>query len=131
MSASKKKIKSKVKAKAKSGRAPKSGPKSASKLKARTIDPRKRLEVTYKGRVQGVGFRFNAEQAALGCGVTGWVRNEPNGDVMLVAEGPESCLSKLLDAVRECPVGRHITKQQIRWEPCRNEFTDFRIEYHL
>ncbi len=90
----------------------------------------KRVEVTYKGRVQGVGFRFNAEQVALGCGVLGWVRNEHNGDVMLVAEGPEAKLTAMLEGIRKCPVGRHITKEQIRWEPCRNEFDEFRIEYH-
>jgi|APTNR8051073442_1049403.scaffolds.fasta_scaffold191318_1 acylphosphatase len=90
----------------------------------------KRVEVTYKGRVQGVGFRFSAEQVALGCGVCGWVRNEHNGDVMLVAEGPESKLIAMLEGIRKCSVGRHITKEQVQWEPCRNEFNDFRIEYH-
>lgn len=90
----------------------------------------KRMEVTYKGRVQGVGFRFNAEQAALGRAVTGWVRNEHNGDVTLVAEGRESSLLGVLDDIRKSPVGRHIQKEQIRWCPCRNEFDDFRIEYH-
>lgn len=90
-----------------------------------------RVEVTYRGRVQGVGFRFNAEQVALQCGVTGWVRNEHNGDVMMVAEGRETQLKELLEGIRRCPVGRHIAKEQVRWEACRNEFCDFKIEYHL
>ena len=90
----------------------------------------KRLEVTYKGHVQGVGFRFCAEKAALEHGVTGWVRNEHNGDVMLVAEGGERSLMALLESIRNCPVGRHIRKEQIRWSPSLKEFDDFRIEYH-
>lgn len=90
----------------------------------------KRLEVTYKGRVQGVGFRFNVEQAALVCGVTGWVRNEHNGDVQMVAEGAEDKLVGLLEAIRKSPVGRHIVREQIRWESSKNEFSDFCIEFH-
>lgn len=106
-------------------------PKPDKKKSAECFSPRMRLEVTYRGRVQGVGFRFNAEQVALECGVTGWVRNEHNGDVMMVAEGSEACLKELLEGVRKCPVGRHITKEQITWSPCRDEFDDFRIEYHI
>lgn len=104
--------------------------KKAAARKVPSASAAKRVEVTYKGRVQGVGFRFSAEQVALGCGVCGWVRNEHNGDVMLVAEGPEAKLNAMLEGIRKCPVGRHIIKEQVRWEPCRNEFDDFRIEYH-
>jgi acylphosphatase len=91
----------------------------------------KRLEVVYKGRVQGVGFRFNVEKVALQCGVTGWVRNENNGDVHVVAEGPESALNELLEAVRQSPVGRFVGREQVRWEIFKHEFSDFKIEYHF
>lgn len=90
-----------------------------------------RVEVVYKGRVQGVGFRFCAEKAALECGVCGWVRNEHNGDVKLVAEGPEAILLQTLECIRQSPVGRHIRKESVEWSACRNEFCDFRIEYHF
>ncbi|MBP9733063.1 MAG: acylphosphatase [Candidatus Omnitrophica bacterium] len=93
--------------------------------------PAKRLEVTYKGRVQGVGFRFNVEKVALEVGAKGWVRNEKNGDVMMVAEGPESVLMALLEGVRQCQVGRYISKEHIRWEIPLNGFDDFTIEYHF
>lgn len=111
--------------------APKSSKKAPKAPAKKAAGPPKRLEVTYKGRVQGVGFRFNAEKVALECGVTGWVRNEQNGDVMLVAEGPETALDALLDGIRRCPVGRHVRKELVRWEPFRDEFDDFRIEYHF
>ena len=126
------------------------GPKAFSKTKAGTLSrprlervpktrPAKhgagsepaRVEVTYKGRVQGVGFRFNVEKAALACGVSGWVRNEQNGDVQMVAEGAKKNLLELLEAVRKSPVGRFVAKERIRWERCTNEFCDFRIEYHF
>lgn len=104
--------------------------KTASAAKAVSLMP-KRVEVVYKGRVQGVGFRYTAEKIALECGVKGWVRNETNGDVKLVAEGVEKELNRLLAGVRLSVVGRHITKEKIAWSTYLNEFDDFKIEYHL
>ena len=42
-----------------------------------------RKKVFVYGAVQGVGFRYRAEHAANMLGVTGWVRNEPDGSVLL------------------------------------------------
>lgn len=55
------------------------------------------------GRVQGVGFRFFAERAAREAGVTGWVRNLPDGSVETVAEGPEEAVEKYLGRLRDGP----------------------------
>ena len=44
-------------------------------------------EVTYRGRVQGVGFRYTARTVAAGYAVQGFVRNLPDGGVQLVVEG--------------------------------------------
>ncbi len=106
-------------------------PAPKAKRVAADAQPSCRIEVTYKGRVQGVGFRFNAEKVALECGAKGWVRNEQNGDVKLVAEGSKGTLDALLEGIRRCPVGRHITKEQVHWEPFQNQFDDFTIEYHF
>ena len=46
-----------------------------------------RRHVTVYGFVQGVGFRFAVERAARSRGVTGWVRNRPDGTVEAVFEG--------------------------------------------
>ncbi len=40
------------------------------------------------GRVQGVGFRYSAQREAIRLGLTGWVRNDPDGTVSLYCEGP-------------------------------------------
>lgn len=58
-------------------------------------------EVHYSGRVQGVGFRYNAERIAKGFEVTGFVQNLPDGRVRLVAEGERAVLKRFLDAVAE------------------------------
>ena len=48
-----------------------------------------RLEAHFSGRVQGVGFRYLTRQLAQGFAVTGQVRNLPDGQVQVIAEGAE------------------------------------------
>jgi acylphosphatase len=55
--------------------------------------------VTYSGRVQGVGFRYTAQRLAGGFQVAGYVRNLPDGDVELVAQGPPAEVDAFLAAV--------------------------------
>ncbi len=47
----------------------------------------KRYYIIFKGRVQGVGFRWTAQQIATNLGLTGWVRNLTNGDVDCEIQG--------------------------------------------
>jgi len=49
----------------------------------------KRVQVIYKGMVQGVGFRFTAEALARRFDVTGYAKNLTDGNVEVVAEGEE------------------------------------------
>lgn len=91
----------------------------------------KRVHVVYKGRVQGVGFRYTAERIALETGVTGWVRNLPGGDVELMAEGRAEILRDTLERIKQSEVGRHIRRAATEWREYENEFSDFRIEFVL
>lgn len=49
--------------------------------------PKVRERVIYRGRVQGVGFRMTARVIAQGFAVTGWVRNQDDGSVLLEVQG--------------------------------------------
>ena len=49
------------------------------------------------GRVQGVFFRDSSRRKAKELGLSGWVRNEPDGTVQIVAEGEEKSLKKLIE----------------------------------
>lgn len=62
--------------------------------------PTMRFELSFHGRVQGVGFRAVAHELANQHGLTGWVRNEADGTVSLVAEGDRTALDAYLDALR-------------------------------
>ncbi len=55
------------------------------------------------GRVQGVGFRWFVEREAAQIGVTGWVRNCPNGDVEVVATGTPEQHASLRPKLRQGP----------------------------
>lgn len=59
-----------------------------------------RQRIIFQGRVQGVGFRARARNAAHRHPVTGWVRNEPDGTVMLEAQADEDTLAKFLTDLR-------------------------------
>ena len=58
-----------------------------------------RMEVFFRGRVQGVGFRWTTLRAAQGHAVSGFVRNLPDGRVELVAEGAREDLQAFLGDV--------------------------------
>ena len=60
-----------------------------------------RKKVFVYGEVQGVGFRYRAEHAANMLGVTGWVRNEPDGSVLLEVQGTDEQIDKVLAMVNQ------------------------------
>jgi acylphosphatase len=62
------------------------------------------------GSVQGVGFRFFAERAAREAGVTGWVRNRPDGTVETVVEGEPGAVARYLERMRTGPAGCRVTR---------------------
>jgi acylphosphatase len=83
--------------------------------------------VQYSGRVQGVGFRYTAQELAARYPVAGWVRNLANGDVELVAEGPSEALDSFLDAVA-LRMANYIERTDITEQPTSN-LQGFRIRY--
>ncbi len=54
------------------------------------------VQVRVTGRVQGVSFRWYAQEQARSLGVVGWVRNEPDGSVLLHAEGEDDAVDALV-----------------------------------
>ena len=61
------------------------------------------VEARVTGRVQGVSFRWYAQEQARRLGVAGWVRNEPDGSVLLHAEGEPDAVDALVAWCRKGP----------------------------
>jgi acylphosphatase len=85
----------------------------------------RRVHVFVSGQVQGVGFRFFTEAAAGKLGLTGWVRNLPDGRVEAVIEGPPDKLAALLDQMRKGPEHAKVDDLQVKDEPPTGEFHNF------
>lgn len=67
------------------------------------LDGMIRKRVIVRGRVQGVGFRWTARAQADSLGVSGYVRNQPDGTVQAEVEGPEEAVQRMLDWLRHGP----------------------------
>jgi acylphosphatase len=86
------------------------------------------VDIRVTGRVQGVSFRFHAEQEARGLGLTGWVRNEPDGSVALHAEGEADALEGLVTWCRRGPSYARVDGVEVSPGSVRGD-TSFRLRY--
>ena len=67
------------------------------------LDPEKewvREHVIFRGRVQGVGFRYQAMYAARDFGLTGWVENRPDGTVEMEVQGSPAAIGRMMKHLR-------------------------------
>lgn len=89
---------------------------------------RQRLDASVRGRVQGVGFRYFVLREADYLGLSGYVANERDGSVRVVAEGPVEVLDELLARLHEGPPASIVERVIERREPARGIGGGFRME---
>ena len=77
---------------------------------------RVRAHLWISGTVQGVGFRFFAARAARRYGVSGYVRNVPDGRVEAVAEGDRRAVEGFIADLRRGPAGAVVRAVETQWE---------------
>jgi acylphosphatase len=65
--------------------------------------------VRVTGRVQGVGFRAWTRGEAVRLGLTGWVRNEPDGSVLTLLVGREEAVAQMIQRLRVGPRGAAVS----------------------
>ena len=70
--------------------------------------------VMIEGRVQGVGFRYFARDAAIREGVTGWVQNLSDGRVEALIEGDEAAVTRVERALRRGPPGARVDEVDVQ-----------------
>jgi len=87
----------------------------------------RRVHLWVRGYVQGVGYRANARQQGTLLGLTGWVKNLPDGQVEIVAEGDEVALQRLIAWCKRGPEMAEVESVDVRWEPPSGEFKRFGI----
>ncbi|MEE9603301.1 MAG: acylphosphatase [Thermoguttaceae bacterium] len=85
-------------------------------------------EIYYRGRVQGIGFRFTVRMIAARFAVSGFVKNLPDGRVQLVVEGETGELQQFLDAI-SAEMGRYISDSKQQITPASGRFDAFEIRF--
>ena len=66
------------------------------------------------GKVQGVGFRYWLQKAALQRNVTGWVRNKISGEVEALLIGKNEEINSLINLCEIGPLSSEVTKVQVK-----------------
>ena len=86
-----------------------------------------RVHLTFRGRVQGVGFRWFVRELAQRMRVSGWVRNLPGGDVEAQAEAEPEVLRRFVSAVRGGPGYARVDEFEQRGVPAQDDREPFAI----
>jgi acylphosphatase len=88
-----------------------------------------RVHVTITGRVQGVFFRANTKAKAQQLGLFGWVRNQSDGSVEAIFEGPEPQVNKMITWCHQGPSHAMVSHVKLTKQQYLGEFQDFLIKY--
>ena len=86
-----------------------------------------RLEATVRGVVQGVGFRWFVVREARRLDLTGWVSNEYDGSVRVVAEGTPDRIAALRRALDEGPAGAVVERVSAVEMPATGTLAEFTV----
>jgi acylphosphatase len=87
----------------------------------------RRVRLVVSGRVQGVGFRYAALREARRLGLVGWARNTPDGQVEIVAEGPDDAVQAFVTWCHQGPPSARVTAVRERHDADTEPLTTFAI----
>ena len=90
---------------------------------------KKRVNLKIYGRVQGVWYRASTEKVARQLGVNGWVKNNFDGSVSVVAEGEEEVLKNFINWCWQGPPSAKVERIEEQWEDYKGEFSEFKVIY--
>lgn len=87
------------------------------------------MTATVRGRVQGVSYRYYTCRCAEHLGLVGWVRNENDGSVTVVAEGPEARLVELETFLKRGSPGARVEEVVCTWSTAERTFDRFEVRW--
>lgn len=90
-------------------------------------DQRMRVELSIRGRVQGVWYRASARSAAQARGLVGWVRNCDDGSVQAIAEGPREALEDFIAWCHKGPPAARVDSVDVKWSDPLDAFDSFEV----
>ena len=90
---------------------------------------KKRIECVVTGEVQGVFFRDFVRDAAEALGISGFVKNNPDGTVTAVGEGEEEKLKIFSENIKKGTEYSKITGIDVKWSEETDEFPAFEIRF--
>lgn len=85
--------------------------------------------IVVSGRVQGVFFRASTRDAAVRCGVRGFVRNLPDGRVEAVLQGDRGAVEIVIAFMREGPPGARVEKADVEWRTPSERWDGFFVRH--
>jgi len=88
-----------------------------------------RLHIVIEGRVQGVFFRASTIEESSKLGLTGWVKNCPDGSVEAVFEGDMDKIDQILAWCKKGPPGAVVRNVETIWEQATGDYDSFSIKY--
>lgn len=88
-----------------------------------------RAHIFVSGVVQGVYYRFFTQTKAQSLGITGWVRNLPDGRVEAMCEGEKGLVLELIKELKIGPPSAYVSAVNVEWQEYTGEFKDFKIRF--
>jgi len=87
------------------------------------------LHARVEGLVQGVGFRYFVQREARDLGLTGYVKNLPDGSVEVEAEGPRVTMEKLCALLEKGPMSSRVRHVQTCLGEAQGRFSEFEVRF--
>ncbi|MDP8261398.1 MAG: acylphosphatase [Candidatus Kappaea frigidicola] len=89
---------------------------------------KQQARILFRGSVQGVGFRWAARKYAVSNHLCGWVKNLPNGNVELIAQGKKEEIVNFINDLEEF-MGGYILEKRVDFQELQQGFNDFEIRF--
>lgn len=91
------------------------------------MSDQRRVRLEIFGKVQGVFYRASTREKARGLGLTGWVKNRPDGAVEAVVEGPAEAVGELVEWTHRGPSRARVDEVEVADEEATGGFSGFEI----